>query len=58
MKYNVTRSFTHFEYSEVEANSYEEAIEAAQSLDDNDWETDGNSELTEQWIYEAEEAND
>ena len=48
MKYNVTRSCTYFEYSEVEAESYEEAIELAQSLDEEEWETDANAELTEQ----------
>ena len=58
MKYNVTRSYTHFEYSEVEAESYEEAIELAQSLDEEEWETDANAELTEQWIYEAEKADE
>ena len=55
MKYNVIRSCTHFEYSEVEADSYEKAIELAQSLDEEEWETDVNAELTERWIYEAEE---
>ena len=58
MKYNVIRSYTHFEYSEVEADSYEEAIKLAQSLDEEEWEIDGNAELTEQWIYEAEESDD
>lgn len=58
MKYNVTRSYTHFEYSEVEAESYEEVIELAQSLDEEEWETDTNAELTEQWIYEAEEVDE
>jgi len=58
MKWNVTRSVTHFEYAEVEADSYEEAIKLAQQLDDEEWEEDANAELTEQWIYEAEEIED
>ena len=58
MKYNVTRSYTHFEYSEVEADSYKEAIELARLLDEEEWETDANAELTKQWIYEAEETNE
>ena len=58
MKYNVTRNYTHFEYSEVEADSYEEAIELAQLLDEGERETDANAELTKQWIYEAEEADE
>ena len=58
MKYNVTRSYTHFEYSEVEADSYKEAIELAQLLDEEEWETDTNAKLTKQWIYEAEEADE
>lgn len=57
MKYNVTRSFTHFEFSEVEANSYDEAIKLAKELEEEDWEVDANYELTEQWIYEADEVN-
>ena len=58
MKYKVTRSYTHFEYSEVEADSYKEAIELAQLLDEEEWETDTNAKLTKQWIYEAEETNE
>ena len=58
MKYNVTRSYTHFEYSEVEADSYKEAIELAQLLDEEEWETDTNAKLTKQWIYEAEGTNE
>lgn len=56
MKYNVTRSYSHFEYAEVEAESYEEAIKLAATLDESEWEEDANAELTEGWIYEAEEA--
>lgn len=55
MIYNITRSFTHFEYSEVEADSREEAIKLAQYLEDEDWEVDENAKLTEQWVYEADE---
>ena len=58
MKYNVTRIYIHFEYSEVEADSYEKAIELAQSLDEEEWETDANTELAKQWIYEAKEADE
>lgn len=58
MKYNVIRSYTHFEYSEVEADSYEEAIKMAKSLGEEDWEENGNAAITEQWIYEADKAED
>ena len=43
MKYNVTRSYTHFECSEIEAKSYEEATELAKSLDEEERETDANA---------------
>lgn len=45
----------HFEYSEIEADSREEAIKLAQYLEDEDWEVDENAKLTEHWVYEADE---
>jgi len=56
MKWNVTRSVNHFEYAEVEAETYEEAIDAAKELDEHDWETNPNDRYTDEWNYEATEA--
>lgn len=55
MKYNVIRSHIHYEFAQVEADSYNEAIEEAKHLDEEDWEGDDNAELLEFWDYDAEE---
>lgn len=48
-QYTVVRSFTHFEYLDIEATSETEAIELAKQSEDEEWETNPNNQ--EEWIY-------
>lgn len=57
MKYSVVRTRTIAEYTEVSANSEEEAIKLAQKLDEDKWECNPNDDYL-CWDYNVDEVNE
>lgn len=57
MEYSVVRTRTIAEYTDVVADSEEEAIKIAQELDEDEWESNPNDEYLG-WDYNAEEMDE